>query len=122
MKALKKCPACKSDAEKFMGYDYGKVGCKNESCNYRDRPIYPEDWNSHHDHWINVHDKKPYYGQPVLIKLKGVVQNDTYFLDGSDDSLDWFELNCNHVDDIIKSEFSFFVKHDTDVLWMILPN
>lgn len=71
--------------------------------------------------WINIHERKPVYGDPVLIKLNGTVQHDTYMLNGSDDSLDWFELNCCQVDDEVKHEFSFFVKRDTDVEWMKLP-
>jgi hypothetical protein len=46
MSNLKPCPVCNEEAQKFFGYDYGKVGCRNEDCNYRDRPQYVEQWNN----------------------------------------------------------------------------
>lgn len=46
MSELKPCPVCRKDAHKFMGYDHGKVGCRNQACNYRNRPQYPDDWNN----------------------------------------------------------------------------
>lgn len=46
MTELKPCPVCEKPAEKYMGYDNGKVGCKNQDCNYRNRPQYPDDWNN----------------------------------------------------------------------------
>ena len=33
----------------------------------------------------------PPYGDAVIIKANGVIQNVTYFLDGADDEPDWFE-------------------------------
>lgn len=73
------------------------------------------------DEWVSVHDKKPTYGQPVLLRINGVVQTVTYNLDGSDDSLDWFEpySNIGVYDDY--NELSFFVEHDVDVEWQPLP-
>lgn len=73
------------------------------------------------DEWVSVDDKKPAYGQPVLLKINGVVQTVTYNLDGSDDSLDWFEpySNIGVYDDY--NELSFFVEHDVDVEWRRLP-
>lgn len=41
--------------------------------------------------WISVEDELPVYGDPVLLKISGVVQHVTYMLDGADDSCDWFE-------------------------------
>lgn len=41
--------------------------------------------------WISVENKRPVYGQPILIVVDGVTQNITYMLDGSDDSSDWCE-------------------------------
>lgn len=70
--------------------------------------------------WVSIHESRPPYGLSVLIKLSGVIQKDTYILDGSDDSLDWFELNCTQLDSDIKEEFSFFVKHDTNLEWRCL--
>lgn len=46
MNELKPCPVCGGDAQKFFGYYYGKVGCKNEDCNYSFKPQYPNDWNN----------------------------------------------------------------------------
>lgn len=73
------------------------------------------------DEWVSVHDKKPPYGKPILLKINGVVQNITYNLYGSDDSLDWFEpySNIGAYDDY--NELSFFVEHDVDVEWRRLP-
>lgn len=71
--------------------------------------------------WISVHDEKPAYGMPVILCINGVTQKITYNLDGSDDSLDWFEpySTIGAYDDY--TEFSFFVTHDIDVKWMRLP-
>ncbi len=41
--------------------------------------------------WTSVEDKLPEYGEPILLVIKGVVQNVTYMLDGCDDTPDWFE-------------------------------
>jgi len=41
--------------------------------------------------WISVEDELPGYGEPVLIRAKGVTQYITYILDGSDHTPDWFE-------------------------------
>lgn len=43
---LKPCPLCNGEASHFMGYDYGKVGCNNDDCNYRNRPVSVEEWNN----------------------------------------------------------------------------
>ena len=36
-------------------------------------------------------ERRPIYGQPVLLKILGTVQHITYFMDGADDETDWFE-------------------------------
>ncbi|VXA55356.1 conserved hypothetical protein [Acinetobacter proteolyticus] len=41
--------------------------------------------------WISAEDKWPKYGETILIVVNGVVQNITYFRDGSDDTADWCE-------------------------------
>lgn len=41
--------------------------------------------------WIDVNDKLPAYGEPVLLKANGVTQHVTYMLDGADECPDWFE-------------------------------
>lgn len=46
MSELKSCPVCDKYPQEFFGYDYGKVGCKNEDCNYSFRPQHPEEWNN----------------------------------------------------------------------------
>ena len=43
---LKPCPVCGQKAQEFFGYDYGKVGCRNDDCNYRNKPQHPDEWNS----------------------------------------------------------------------------
>ena len=46
-------------------------------------------------------EKRPAYGQPVLIKIKGIVQHITYVLDGADDTADWFEpYHFDHDDEL----------------------
>lgn len=48
-----------------------------------------------------TNEKRPAYGVPVLIQIKGVVQHITYMLDGCDDAEDWFEpYHFPHDDDL----------------------
>lgn len=52
--------------------------------------------------WISVEDRLPGYGEPVILSIKGVVQNVTYTLDGADDTRDWFEPYHFEADDAAK--------------------
>ena len=36
-------------------------------------------------------DRRPAYGEPLILRVKGVVQHITYMLDGADDFKDWLE-------------------------------
>ena len=65
--------------------------------------------------WISVEDRSPPYGDPVIISIKGVVQNVTYILDGCDDTRDWFEPYFFDHDDVAKCWWNN-VTH-----WMPLP-
>lgn len=71
--------------------------------------------------WVSVNDKMPSYGEPVLLKINGVVQKITYNLDGSDHSNDWFEpySSIGVYDD--HRDLSFFVDYESDVCWQSLP-
>ncbi len=51
--------------------------------------------------FISIEKRKPKYGLPVLLKVKGTIQNITYILEGCDDSPDWFEpYHFEHEDDL----------------------
>ncbi|MDI1222941.1 DUF551 domain-containing protein [Acinetobacter guillouiae] len=65
--------------------------------------------------WISVENKRPVYGQPILIVVDGVTQNITYMLDGSDDSSDWCEPYFFEHDDCCKMWW------DKVTHWMPLP-
>ena len=41
--------------------------------------------------FVSIHEKRPPYGAPVLLKVGGVVQHITYILNGADETPDWFE-------------------------------
>ncbi len=41
--------------------------------------------------FVSIHEKRPPYGAPVLLKAGGVVQHITYMLNGEDETPDWFE-------------------------------
>lgn len=71
--------------------------------------------------WVNIHNEKPAYGEPVLISINSVVQKITYNLDGSDDRLDWLEPHSTigAYDDM--QELTFFVTHDLNLEWQPLP-
>jgi len=42
--------------------------------------------------WIDINNKRPQYGRPVLIKIKSTTQHITYMLDGADECEDWFDM------------------------------
>ena len=67
--------------------------------------------------WISVEDDLPGYGDPVILSIDHIVQTVTYMLDGSDDSLDWFEPY--HYDDKESGLFVDYCSHDLH--WMPLP-
>jgi hypothetical protein len=69
-----------------------------------------------HIEFIPMSQKRPIYGQPVLIKIKGIVQHITYTLDGADDTRDWFEPYLFDHDDEMKLWWN---KADE---WAALPN
>lgn len=126
---LKPCPFCGGDASKAARFNMGYAGdgvkcnkCKAETPFYLVEQKAADWWNTRADGWISVHDKKPKYGTPVILSVNNVVQDITYNLDGSDDSLDWFEPHSSvgAYDDL--KDISFFVTHDIDVKWMKLPN
>ncbi|OOF25079.1 hypothetical protein BZJ19_10190 [Salinivibrio proteolyticus] len=72
--------------------------------------------------WLDACDKKPPYNTPILIKLKGVVQHETWQFDASDHG-EFFYLHCDHLDDDIKEEFTITNKHiEGEILWARLPN
>lgn len=121
-KKLKPCPFCSHLHKKLLGYDFHKVGCSNDNCKLHGLSFTVEEWSTRADEWISVHDKKPKYGTPVILLVNDVVQDITYNLDGSDDSLDWFEpySSVGAYDDL--KDISFFVTHDIDVKWMRLPS
>jgi len=53
------------------------------------------------DPWIRMDDRRPAYGEPVLIRIGLVVQHITYTLDGGDECEDWFEpYHFDHDDDL----------------------
>lgn len=72
--------------------------------------------------WLDVCDKKPPCNTPLLIKLKGFVQFETWKFDAGDDG-EFFELHCDHLDDDIKEELTINNKHiEGEILWARLPN
>lgn len=52
--------------------------------------------------WVSVQTKLPEYGEPVLLVASGVIQNVTWFLDGADDTPDWFEPHHFDHEDSLK--------------------
>lgn len=67
--------------------------------------------------WVSVKDSLPEYGDPVLLRIDGIPQNVTWNRDGSDDSLDWFEIHDPL--NVYKSfEQSFFIDFKKEVEWM----
>lgn len=56
--------------------------------------------------WIDVNDRLPGYGEPVLLVASGVVQHVTYMLDGADDVPDWFEPYHFDHDDNMKMDWN----------------
>lgn len=67
------------------------------------------------DKWIKIEDRKPEYGDPVIIVIKKTVQNVTYMRNGYDDVDDWFEPY--HYDDKESAAWISDVTH-----WMPLPD
>lgn len=65
--------------------------------------------------WVNVEDRLPEYGEPVLIVVNGVTQNVTYILDGYENEPDWFEPHHFDHDDNLSLRWN---KAD---YWMPLP-
>lgn len=65
--------------------------------------------------WIDVNEKLPQYGEPVLLRANRVTQHVTYMLDGADDTPDWFEPYHFDHDDNCKM---FWNKADS---WQYLP-
>lgn len=65
--------------------------------------------------WIDIYEKRPDYGHPVLVVANGVTQNVTMTLDGADDTPDLFEPYFFESDDNCK----FFWHEATH--WMPLP-
>ena len=65
--------------------------------------------------WISINEKRPSYGEPVLVVANGVTQNVTMMLDGADETPDWFEPYFFESDDNCK----FF--WDKATHWMPLP-
>ena len=65
--------------------------------------------------WISVDERMPTYGKPVLIVIRGIVQDVTYMRDGADDCDDWFEPYFFEHDHNCKVSFHE-VSH-----WMPLP-
>ena len=67
--------------------------------------------------WISINsdDDLPSYGEPVLIKINGVVQNVTYILDGCYHSPDWFEPSHFNHDNSCK------IGWNKPTHWMQLP-
>ena len=41
--------------------------------------------------WIKIIDELPAYGEVVDLAINKVVQDVTFFMDGADDTCDWFE-------------------------------
>jgi hypothetical protein len=69
--------------------------------------------------WINYINKRPEYGQAVILKINGVVQEMTWMRDGADDTADWFEPNfADHYED---NSLKFFAHTMDDLEWMALP-
>ena len=68
--------------------------------------------------WVSVEDKLPDYGQPILLKISGVVQHVTYMRDGGDD-YDWLEPFFYDHDDDVKISLKF--DGLTKIEWMTLP-
>ena len=64
--------------------------------------------------WIKIEDQLPEYGDPVIIVIKGTVQNVIYTRDGDDDTDDWFEPY--HYDDKESAAWRREVSH-----WQPLP-
>ena len=63
--------------------------------------------------WISVDNKKPKYGEMVIVCSKeGNVQNSVYFLDGWDDEPDWWQDSANDYNPIALHHFTH---------WMPLP-
>lgn len=52
--------------------------------------------------FISIEKRKPTYGLPVLLKVKGAIQNITYMLEGCDECPDWFEPYYFRHDDDLK--------------------
>lgn len=117
----KSCPFCDGVDLNFNADD-ARLMCDTVECNGCGALAPSAEWNDRADEWISVHDKKPKYGTPVILSVNNVVQDITYNLDGSDDSLDWFEPHSSvgAYDDL--KDISFFVTHDIDVKWMKLPS
>jgi len=70
--------------------------------------------------WVNIQDKMPRYGEPVILCIDGTVQNITFMLDGTDENCcfdrDWFEPYW--YDD---NENAFLVDYTKVIYWMRLP-
>ncbi len=68
--------------------------------------------------WVNIKDKLPEYGDPVLLRINGIPQNVTWSRDGSDDSADWFEIHDPL--NVYKGfkDSGFFIDFEKEVEWM----
>lgn len=117
---LKPCPFCGHPPIEWS--PTGLIKCLYSGCSSNPESYSRQGWNTRADGWISVHDKKPKYGAPVILSVNDVVQDITYNLDGSYESLDWFEpySSVGAYDDL--KGISFFVTHDINVKWMQLPN
>jgi hypothetical protein len=65
--------------------------------------------------WVNVEEKLPAYGEPVLIKINGVTQHVTYALYGDSDVPDWFKPY--HFD----NDYEHKISRDKVSFWCYLP-
>jgi hypothetical protein len=65
--------------------------------------------------WIKTEDKRPEYGEPVIVVMNGVTQHVTYTRDGFDNEPDWYEPYFFNHDDNCKASWDK-VSH-----WMPLP-
>lgn len=69
-----------------------------------------------------IENARPAYGEPVILRINGVVQNYTYNMDGADDCDDWLEPFGQLIDEDDKREVSFFIHTEKKVEWIYLKD